>query len=156
VQRPIQSSTGADPMHTTTPKVISPLVLSLCARLVPGAVPFFVPVKPAPDALPGESFTNVAHAVARFGGGGFHGWAISECADFLLAEFCAVWFTTCGTLDITPKPVGEQTILFLPDCKRVYEGNPVNDRIQPNNARGCCAALDRAFSGPPVKIVNVP
>jgi hypothetical protein len=113
-------------------------------------------VHPAPDAKPGESFANVANAVARFGGGSFHGWSISECADYLLAEFCAVWFTTCGPLDLTPKPGGEQKILILPDLHRVQGDRNAVDHIQPRNTRGCRAALDRAFSGAPVRIVGVP
>jgi hypothetical protein len=143
-------------MRPTTPRQITPLIRSFCVRLVRDAVPFFVEVKPVPDARPGESITNVVNAVARFGGACFHGWAISECADYLLAEFCAVWCTTCGTLDITPKPGGEQTILFLPDLHRLESGQNTSDRIQPKNARGCCAAMDRVVSGPPVRIVGVP
>jgi hypothetical protein len=143
-------------MRPTTPKLVTPLIRSFCVRLVHEAVPFFVDVKPAPDARPGDSFANVVNAVARYGGGCFHGWAISECANYLLAEFCAVWFTACGTIDITPKPGGEQTILFVPDAHRLEKGQSTTDRIQPKNVRGCCAALDRVVAGPPVRIVGVP
>jgi hypothetical protein len=143
-------------MRPTTPRQITPLIRSFCVRLVHDGVPFFVDVKPAPDARPGESIGNVGNAVARYGGACFHGWAIWECADYLLAEFCAVWFAMCGTLDITPKPGGEQAILFLPDPHRLEGGQCTTDRIQPKNVRGCCAALDRVFAGPPVRIVGVP
>ena len=144
-------------MRLTTPKDITPLIRSFCARLVPDAVPFFVQVRPSPFAKPGESFANVANAVARFGGGSFGGWAISECADFLLGEFCTVWFTVGGgTIDLTPKLHGEQNTLFLPDTERTYDGYHVTDRIQPKNSRGYVAAMNRLFSSESVVIVGMP
>lgn len=132
-----------------TPK-ISPLVLSFCKGIVSDALPFFVPIKPAPNARPGKSFENVTETVSRFGGGLFRGWEISECSDYLLAQFVAVWFSSCGTLDITPRRVGD-TILFLPDLK--MKENDHRERLQPKTWRGTNIAIDRMLNGPPVFVV---
>jgi hypothetical protein len=43
-------------------------------------------------------------------------------------EFHAVWSSPQGRLlDVTPKPDGETRILFLPDNKRVYRNEPVDN-----------------------------
>ncbi|WP_156408872.1 hypothetical protein [Rhizobium sp. Root708] len=60
---------------------------------------------------------TVAAKVQQDGGGPLHGWSIWELPDALwTAEFHVVWKAPDGTLiDVTPKPDGETSILFVPD-----------------------------------------
>jgi hypothetical protein len=61
------------------------------------------------------------------------GWCIWEWPGILLnAEFHACWLSPEGEIiDITPKPDGEKTVLFLPDPALKFEGERILGRIEP-------------------------
>jgi hypothetical protein len=101
----------------TTPRGITPALLSFANSL--GGLPIVeVPVVPDPRfGLYCFCFDGVLEKVRHDGGGIRLGWAFWEWPNaFLNAEFHAVWGDPAGRLvDITPKPLGEKTILFAPD-----------------------------------------
>lgn len=134
-------------MPPTTPNAISPLIRFFCAKIVPDSPPFFVPVCPAADALAGRSFENVAQVVARLGGEAQHGWAIWECADFLIAEFHTIWFGTFGPLNITPSPDNEARILFLPDPTAKVSRKAIPSRFMPLTVEGRLSVLEWFCAG---------
>jgi hypothetical protein len=113
----------------TTPKAITPEVLALCKRLDESQEPVFVPVQPVAGAIINECFPNVENHVKKHGGSIQYGWIIWEHPRVIIeGNFHACWVDTAGQLvDITPKQDREQTILFLPDTKRVYDGTPVDN-----------------------------
>lgn len=113
-----------DPVLTTTPKAITPGVLALCRDIASGATPEFVSVRTEPYAEANECFAAVAKKVAADGGSIQHGWTIWQFGDWMAeGEFHAVWRSPQGELvDISPKPAGETSILFLPDPKLTYRG----------------------------------
>lgn len=87
--------------------------------------PHFVPVKPESGAEPVECFSNVKTKVETDGGEIKFGWAIWEWPNLMIeAEFHAVWISSENDpIDITPKPVGIDSVLFLPDSTRTYDYN---------------------------------
>ena len=102
----------------TTPSAITPTVLAFAASSLGGLPIVEVPV--VPDQRCGLycwCFDGVLEKVRRDGGGVRLGWVIWEWPNaFLNAEFHAVWIDPAGQLvDITPKPLGEKSILFAPD-----------------------------------------
>ena len=117
----------------TTPRAISPAIEKLCAELVPGQTPVFIPVEPSAEATHGHCVFDVPPHVEHFGGQMILGWCIWECPGILLtAEFHACWLSPeRGLIDITPKPDGENTILFLPDHSLKFEGKRILGRIEP-------------------------
>jgi hypothetical protein len=118
--------------HETTPRDISPAIARFCAELAPGQAPVFVRVEPTADAAYGYCVFNVPPHVDRCGGRMVLGWCIWEWPGILLnAEFHACWLSPEGELiDITPKPDGEKTILFLPDPALKFEGERILGRIE--------------------------
>ena len=91
--------------ESTTPAVISQPIRKLCKEVAGDAEPLYIPVRT--DIEP-ESLTAAP------------GWAIWQVADALIeAEFHVAWRKSDGELmDITPRPGGEDTILFVEDPKR--------------------------------------
>lgn len=112
-----------------TPGVITPELLRLTDRVVPGAVPLFVPVRLTSDGLINECFENARRQVARLKGSVQHGWALWEWSGKMIeAEFHAVWRQPGGSLiDVSPRSDGETQILFIPDPSRVFEGKQINN-----------------------------
>ena len=110
----------------TTPSSISPDVLRLCSLIVETPKPTFVPVRVEPGAVFRYCFQAVADKVARDGGACVYGWMIWEYPGFLVeGEFHAIWQDPAGALvDISPKPDGEQLILFLADSTRCWNYRP--------------------------------
>lgn len=128
------SNPGTERMAPTiTPSRISPPIASLCGELVQSGSPLFVPVVPAPGAQYKECFQAVNRQVEEYGGFVLYGWRIWEWRDVLIeAEFHAVWKDPKGSLlDVAPVPSGEESILFLPDPNRQYEGRQVNNIRRP-------------------------
>ena len=101
----------------TTPSAITPSVLGFAATSLGGLTIVEVPVVPDQYGLYCFCFDGVLEKVRHDGGGIRLGWVIWEWPNaFLNAEFHAVWIDPAGQLvDITPKPLGEKTILFAPD-----------------------------------------
>lgn len=110
------------PMRTPT-TITKPLV-GLAANLAPGSTPLYLFVQPESGAQTNACFHNVAAKVQQDGGAIVHGWLLWEWPNVLAeAEFHAVWQTPDGNLiDITPRPDGEERVLFVRDESRRYRG----------------------------------
>jgi hypothetical protein len=91
--------------ENTTPADISPPIRKLCRDVAGSVEPGYIPVRTGTETA---GLTAVP------------GWAIWQCADALIeAEFHLAWRTPSGELvDITARPGGEETILFVEDPKR--------------------------------------
>ena len=91
--------------ESTTPAAISPPIRKLCKDVAGNAEPAYIPV------TTGAERDNMTAAP---------GWAVWQVADALIeAEFHVAWRTPDGELtDITPRPGGEDTILFVEDPRR--------------------------------------
>jgi hypothetical protein len=100
----------------TTPVRISDDIKEFVARLDGGTPPEWVPVEPLPDGEVGWCHRNVAKMIAVNAGSPVNGWCIWEYAGlYLTAEFHSAWRTPDGELFcLTPKPDGEEVILFVP------------------------------------------
>ena len=108
------------------------------------AEPVIVKIMPYPGALVSECFPNVDQRIAQDGGTRVTGWQVWKTKNLIEAEFHAVWKTDENELiDVTPKIVPLQEILFIEDYNRPYEGIPVdNYRI---NISGNSLADDLIF-----------
>lgn len=108
---------------STTPSSINESVRELCAQIGSSVEPLFVPVCPEPNARQGYCFPNVETKTLGDGGEMVLGWAVWEQPGLLIeGEFHACWKSPSGNLvDITPKPDGEQQILFVPDSNREWD-----------------------------------
>lgn len=114
---------------STTPPEITEDVMRLCRLLDQSQTPVYVPVRPWAGSKVDSCFFNLPEKIAADGGGVQHGWTIWERPGLLVeGEFHAVWVSPAGELiDITPKKDGETEILFLPDVKRVWTGELVDN-----------------------------
>ena len=129
----------SDQFDTITPDEIGPAILQLCrkvlgidenASLQP---PIYVPIKPVLDAPVNWCFPVVAGKIERDGGSIQHGWIIWEVPDtFIEAEFHAFWVSPSGEyVDVMPRPAGFTRILYLPDPKRVWTGEQIDNIRMP-------------------------
>ncbi len=116
-------------MKTTTPSHITRHIQQLIEKVVPGGSPVYLTVQPEADAVVNECFLNVEARIARAGGHMLCGWQSWEWPHVMVeAEFHAVWVSSEGQfVEITPKPQGEATILFVPDVRRTYAGVAVDN-----------------------------
>ncbi|MEF2156090.1 SEC-C domain-containing protein [Luteimonas sp. FXH3W] len=116
-------------MKTTTPPRITRHIQQLIEKVVPGGDPVYLTVQPEAGAVVNECFPNVEAKIARASGRMLCGWQIWEWPHVMVeAEFHAVWVSPEGQLvEITPKPHGEATILFVPDARRTYTGTAVDN-----------------------------
>jgi hypothetical protein len=114
---------------TTTPARIDPGVRRLIETLAPGGQATYLTVRPEPGAAVNGCFSNVQAKSARDGGRMLCGWQLWEWPQVLVeAEFHAVWLSPQGQVrEITPKPHGESSVLFVPDERRGYEGRIVDN-----------------------------
>ncbi|MBQ4855881.1 SEC-C domain-containing protein [Rhodanobacter sp. B2A1Ga4] len=105
----------------------------MIAKVVPGQSASYLTVQPEPNAVVNECFPNVAAKIERSGGHMICGWQIWEWPHVMVeAEFHAVWVSPEGQfVDITPKPHGEDTILFVPDARRAYAGVVIDNVRMP-------------------------
>ena len=116
-------------MTETTPPRISEQIITFCVEIDSNNEPVHVPVRPSVGADFNECFRNVANHITNHSGEIQHGWIIWEMPNLWLnAEFHAVWVSSTGQfIDVTPKVDGESNILFLPDSKRLYKGQLVEN-----------------------------
>lgn len=114
---------------TTTPARIDPCVSRLIEMLAPGGQASYLAVRPEPDATVNGCFSNVRAKSERDGGRMLCGWQLWEWPQVLVeAEFHAVWLSPQGHMEeITPKPHGETSVLFVPDERRSYDGQVVDN-----------------------------
>lgn len=108
-------------------------VKSFCRKVSLGQQPEYVKHDPMYGAPLKECFSIVPQKISERGGCQKFGWAIFEIRKIWLeAEFHVVWENNDGTLiDLTPREVSVERILFLPDPTRTYEGKQVNSIFQP-------------------------
>ena len=118
---------------STTPPEITDEIMQLCRQLDPSQTPRYVPVRPQAGSMIDSCFFNLPEKVAADGGSIQHGWTIWERPSLLIeGEFHAVWVSPGGEfVDITPKRDSEKEILFLPDSKRVWTGELVDNVRMP-------------------------
>ena len=116
-------------MMTVVPDLSSPLVTDLCNMIVPNGSPIYVPCRIETQAQKNDCFSVVQNKVESFGGNIQHGWQIWKMKEIMIeAEFHAVWVDSHGDyLDIAPKDIHVEKILFLPDANLIYEGRQVNN-----------------------------
>ena len=109
-------------MHTLTPQALTDVVLRFCRRVNAAVSPVFVPIVPGPNAKVNECFPNVQAKIAVDGGGFENGWQIWEWPNvYIEAEFHSVWVSAQGDrVDVTPKPIPMDRILFVSDPSRSY------------------------------------
>ena len=101
-------------------------ILKLGRQIGVSGAPEYIAVEAQPECLPNRCFENVPKVVKKRGGSVQYGWSMRQTPHFAEGEFYAVWRDLEGRLvDVTPSPDGQTQILFLPDFKRVWEGEPV-------------------------------
>jgi hypothetical protein len=101
-------------------------VLKLARQIDATSSPEYVTVEVRSDCRPNCSFENVTTTVKRHGGSTQHGWNVRQHPYFVEGEFYAVWRCPDGRLiDVTPRAEQPAQILFVPDTKRVWEGEAV-------------------------------
>ena len=115
-------------MKLRTPAAMTRAVRCLCRRVNVHYLPVYVPVRPYPSARKNDPCCNVNHYCEMYGGTAHFGWSIRELPDmYLEASIWAVWCGPAGDLlDVTPMGNGRQHILFLPDAKRSWSGEPID------------------------------
>jgi len=86
-------------------------------------------IKSPPSAVHLECFENVRRNIEIRGGSAVHGWLIWRWPNVLVeAEFHCVWQSPSGELeDVTPRPGGVGTVMFVMDPQRAYEGISVDN-----------------------------
>lgn len=113
----------------TTPAKVTDKIMELCEKVVPGAVPVYVPVEAAGWSRLHECFPNVQRMIREQGGRQVNGWAIWQWANIMVeVEAHSVWQSPEGELvDITPHDNEEKRILFLCDDSMVYSGQQIGN-----------------------------
>ena len=116
-------------MKSTTPTSLKEDVLEFCKEIDPLNEPTFVEVVPYEESEYQECIQNVQNYTKKFGGKIQYGWTIWEIPKkFIEAEFHAIWIDKNGKcLDISPKPDGEEKILFLKSNKKEFSDKPVDN-----------------------------
>ncbi|MCY1399274.1 hypothetical protein D9M71_143260 [compost metagenome] len=101
----------------------------LCRRVVPTESPVLVPCKPLSGKPLNECFPIVDEHIAAHGGQRVVGWALWERPGvFVEAELHCVWRDSSGNLlDLVPRQIPFDTIVFLPDPARQYQGRQVDN-----------------------------
>jgi len=114
-------------------------ILKLALQIDATGVPAYVPVQPEMDCESDSCFNNVSAIVRRRGGAIQHGWSMRELPGvFVEGAFHAVWRRPDGSLqDVTPRKDGHARIVFLPDSKRVWDGDDVDNRRMMLHERPC-------------------
>lgn len=114
------------------PKTINNDILKLVDLVNKKSKPFFIPVIPESYSIPGACFPTVEEKIKRHGGKMVLGWQLWETNLLAEAEFHAIWESPDGVLlDVTPKDIPIEKILFLSDSKTKYSGKQV-DNIRMN------------------------
>jgi hypothetical protein len=112
----------------TIPK-ISDLDLKRLIEILPDQnSPQIVPVCIENQAQANFCFQNVEKKTKLSGGKQIFGWQIWKHKFMIEAEFHSVWLSPSKELiDITPKNINVQNILFIPDNITSYEGKQLNN-----------------------------
>jgi len=120
--------------------------MSFCKRVNPNETPFYVQVAAEDYAKHSLCNKNVEAKIARDGGDAIHGWIIWFGDDLVEAEFHWIWRSPTGDLvDISPKPDGETSILFLPH-PNLWDGvHYINNRRQAIRDTAATRAMVRSF-----------
>lgn len=115
-------------LNATGSIVISDNVKRLLAEVGSKYEPISIKCIPETGAELNDCFSLVETKVAEYGGESILGWHIRESRLLVEAIFHAVWKTLDGELiDISPKPVPENEITFVPDTSAVYGGKQVDN-----------------------------
>jgi hypothetical protein len=122
-------------------------ILKLARQLDTTGLPAYVTVEPRADCLPNCCFDNVRRLVATLGGSIQHGWSMREQFQvYAEAAFHAVWRSSDGNLiDVTPRADEQTRILFLPDFKKVWEGETVEPRRMMLHQKPCYCGSGMPF-----------
>ena len=114
-----------------TPCIDSASVKALLKLMKATTVPVYVVSKPNQTEVQNECFPMVNEHIAMNKGEMVLGWAIWELPGlFIEAEFHAVWKSpNLELIDLNPRPLKTEKILFLPDPQLTYDG------FQKNNFR---------------------
>ncbi|PVZ89961.1 hypothetical protein C9426_00850 [Serratia sp. S1B] len=112
-----------------TPCINSNSVQFLLKKINTTNSPLYVKSSPLQNSIENECFPIVEEYVQQNGGERILGWAIWELPNlFIEAEFHAVWKSPKQELiDLNPRPVKTEKILFLPDPKLIYDGYQKNN-----------------------------
>jgi hypothetical protein len=138
-------------LKETSPVEITPTIEDFARKL--GGTPVIVPVVHDQYGLHGWCSDGVIEKVRHEGGAVVFGWTIWEWPGVILnGEFHAVWANQNGTLlDITPKPQGEQQIIFVPMQNYPQDFNfkerPRNRRIRTYVAPDLSPEIARRIAG---------
>ncbi|WP_437191365.1 hypothetical protein [Planctomicrobium sp. SH527] len=98
-------------------------IKGFCSTIVADQLPYYVKVRPVPDAVPNNCHMNVKQHIDEYGGTSMSGWIDWQSPLLLQAEFHTNWISPDGEIvDITPKEEGESRILFLPDQRQKWPG----------------------------------
>jgi hypothetical protein len=136
---------------------LSERVKALCATVSPH-VPVLLPFREVGEGYqPRNCHTNVKHRVGKRDGQALGGWIVWENPGWAELEAHAVWVNPKGDLvDVTPRPDGEELILFVPD-PRVQAVVQADRQIILSNRTsipGCPYVADsRPVPGPAVEAV---
>jgi len=118
MERQIESGLEVTEMkYETTPQKITDKILELCNEINRGGIPEYINAMPIAECEAGKCFENVSRKIKTSGGQQVNGWVIWQWNNMLIeAEPYSVWQTPEGEcVDITPREIGVQRILFLPD-----------------------------------------
>jgi len=111
-----------------TPKTIDQNIKKLISMICNEPEPIFIDVIHENYAQIGGCFPAVHEKINRDGGDKIIGWQIWDHGFMVEAEFHAIWKSPSGILiDITPKPIKTDKILFLPETNKKYEGKQVDN-----------------------------
>jgi hypothetical protein len=112
----------------TTPKQITQEIRDLIKKLNIEGDPSYIQIKVDNGSKFKDCFKNVNDKIDKEQGTKILGWQIWELPFMIEAEFHAIWKSPNGQLiDITPKPINEELILFIEDTKAGYVGQQVDN-----------------------------
>jgi hypothetical protein len=120
-----------------TPNKIDKKINELLERLSITGTPIYVDIRPDDGSNVLDCFENVRRKIIRDHGTMILGWQIWELPFMIEAEFHAIWKSPTGELiDITPKPINENQILFIADPNAKYDERQIdNVRMNTSNNR---------------------
>jgi len=111
-----------------TPIIIDENIKKLLSFIPSDSEAFYVPVVPEDYAKPTFCFPSVEEKIKRNGGNILYGWQIWKTQILVEAEFHAVWKSEIGEcIDITPKQIPTNKILFKPDINTPYCGIQIDN-----------------------------
>ena len=121
-------------------------ILKLARQIDSASSPEYIAVEPQADCLQDCCFENVPRVVAKQGGKAQHGWTMRQDEYFAEGAFCAVWRRPDGSLvDVTPRADNQIRILFLPDSKKIWEGETVEPMRMQVHEKACYCGSGMPF-----------